>query len=59
MIGHEQAVPPTKRSKHPALMAAVLGAILLSGCETTSAVFDGVGGVFMGAGHDVRRLGNR
>ncbi|WFE75591.1 hypothetical protein [Roseinatronobacter sp. S2] len=59
MIGQEQAVSPAKRSKHPALMAVVLGAVLLTGCETTSAVFDGVGGVFMGAGHDVRRLGNR
>lgn len=40
-----------------ALIGALLGAIMLSGCETTSAVFDGVGGVFMGAGQDVRRIG--
>ena len=37
----------------------ILGALLLSGCETTSAALDGVGGVFVGAGQDVRRLGPR
>ncbi len=39
-----------------ALIGALLGGMVLTGCETTSAVFDGVGGVFMGAGQDVRRL---
>ncbi|PZX42118.1 hypothetical protein LY56_02107 [Roseinatronobacter thiooxidans] len=37
----------------------ILGAFLLTGCETTSAALDGVGGVFVGAGQDVRRLGPR
>lgn len=41
------------------ILALVLGAFVLTGCETTSAVFDGIGGVFMGAGHDVRRIGGR
>ena len=40
-------------------LGMILGVFLLSGCETTSAALDGVGGVFVGAGQDVRRLGPR
>ncbi|MDD7969549.1 hypothetical protein [Roseinatronobacter alkalisoli] len=42
-----------------ALIGALMGAIMLTGCETTSAALDGVGGVFMGAGQDVRRVSGR
>jgi predicted small secreted protein len=40
-------------------LGVILGVFLLSGCETTSAALDGVGGVFVGAGQDVRSLGRR
>ncbi|MGP9789772.1 hypothetical protein [Roseinatronobacter sp. NSM] len=56
MTGHVHRIFHTPRS---ALAAALLGVVLLAGCETTSAVFDGIGGVFMGAGHDVRRVSGR
>ena len=42
-----------------AVFAALLGVMGLAGCETTSAIFDGVGGVFMGAGQDIRSLSGR
>ena len=32
---------------------------VLAACETTSAALDGVGGVFSGAGDDVRSLNRR
>lgn len=38
-------------------LALLVSAVILSGCATTSAALDGVGGVFVGAGEDVRRLG--
>jgi predicted small secreted protein len=38
------------------LLAALLGVTLLSGCQTASAALDGVGGVFIGAGQDVRSV---
>jgi hypothetical protein len=41
------------------LCAVALSVLALTGCETTSAVFDGVGGVFIGAGNDVRSIGGR
>jgi predicted small secreted protein len=41
------------------VLAALLGAMVLSGCNTVSALFDGVGGVFMGAGQDVRSVSGR
>ncbi len=34
----------------------IFAGLLLGACETTSAALDGVGGVFVGAGEDVRRL---
>jgi len=37
-------------------LGMILGVFLLSGCETTSAALDGVGGVFIGAGQDVRSV---
>ncbi|MCC5965673.1 MAG: hypothetical protein JJU24_06005 [Natronohydrobacter sp.] len=40
-------------------LALILAASLLAGCETTSAALDGVGGVFAGAGQDVRSLNRR
>lgn len=40
----------------PYILAVVLASIALAGCETTSAALDGVGGVFLGAGQDVRSL---
>lgn len=40
----------------PTALAVSLSVFLLGGCETTSAALDGVGGVFVGAGQDVRRL---
>lgn len=43
--------------KRSSLLTAILGALLLSGCATTSAVMDGVGGVFIGAGQDIRSVG--
>lgn len=43
--------------RRSALIGAMMGVLVVSGCETTSAVFEGVGGVFMGAGQDVRRIG--
>ena len=45
--------------KRIAMIAAIVGVMALGGCETTSAVFDGIGGVFMGAGQDVRSLTGR
>lgn len=39
--------------------AALCAAVLLAGCETTSAALDGVGGVFAGASDDVRSLNRR
>ena len=47
-----------KPSKIP-LLGIFLFVFLISGCETTSAALDGVGGVFVGAGQDVRSLGRR
>lgn len=44
------------RQQRSALIGALLGVMMLTACETTSAVFDGIGGVFMGAGQDVRSL---
>ena len=41
----------------PAAVTLMLATLALGGCETTSAALDGVGGVFMGAGQDVRRIG--
>jgi predicted small secreted protein len=41
------------------LCAMALSVLVLAGCETTSAALDGVGGVFVGAGNDVRSLGGR
>ncbi len=41
----------------PAAVAVMLATVALTACETTSAALDGVGGVFVGAGQDVRRLG--
>jgi predicted small secreted protein len=38
------------------LILVFMGTMALAGCSTTSAVFDGVGGVFMGAGEDIRSL---
>ncbi|MBB4206696.1 hypothetical protein [Roseinatronobacter bogoriensis] len=38
------------------LLGMILGVFLIAGCETTSAALDGVGGVFVGAGQDVRSL---
>jgi hypothetical protein len=43
--------------KRTHLFAALLGLWALAGCETTSAALDGVGGVFIGAGQDIRRVG--
>ena len=40
----------------PYFLAAMLASATLAGCETTSAALDGVGGVFLGAGQDVRSL---
>lgn len=40
-------------------LAALLGVLALSGCATTSAALDGVGGVFIGAGQDIRSVGPR
>ena len=40
----------------PAAVTLVLATLALGGCETTSAALDGVGGVFVGAGQDVRSL---
>lgn len=41
------------------LYAFLVTAGLLAGCSTTSAALDGVGGVFTGAGQDVRSLNRR
>ncbi|MBR3369258.1 MAG: hypothetical protein IKG52_01360 [Rhodobacteraceae bacterium] len=59
MTGQEHAIPHPPRNTRSTLVAALLGVFVLAGCETTSAVFDGIGGVFMGAGHDVRRVSGR
>ncbi|WP_175546835.1 hypothetical protein [Natronohydrobacter thiooxidans] len=40
-------------------LVLILAASLLAACETTSAALDGVGGVFVGAGQDVRSLNRR
>ena len=40
----------------PYMLLMMLAATTLSACETTSAALDGVGGVFLGAGQDVRSL---
>lgn len=40
----------------PPVLALTFATLLIAGCETTSAALDGVGGVFIGAGQDVRRL---
>jgi predicted small secreted protein len=45
--------------KRATVLAALLGVMVLGGCNTVSAMFDGVGGVFMGAGQDVRSVGGR
>lgn len=41
------------------LVAALLGLLVLAGCETAASAFEGVGGVFEGAGQDIRRVGGR
>lgn len=38
------------------IFALLLSLPLLSGCETTAAALDGVGGVFSGASQDVRGM---
>ncbi len=40
-----------------AVIAVALSALSISGCATTEAALTGVGGIFQGAGEDVRRLG--
>ena len=44
------------RFARPYILLAALTAFMLAGCATTSAALEGVGGVFTGAGEDVRRL---
>ncbi|MGY6548046.1 MAG: hypothetical protein ACXIU7_03450 [Roseinatronobacter sp.] len=51
-----QISPQFKPQPAPLLLAATL---LLAACATTSAALDGVGGVFIGAGEDVRSLNRR
>jgi hypothetical protein len=41
------------------VIAALLGLLFLAGCETSAAAFEGVGGVFAGAGQDIRRVSGR
>jgi predicted small secreted protein len=41
------------------VIAALLGLMVLAGCETTAAAVEGVGGVFNGAGQDIRRVSGR
>ena len=44
------------RFARPYILSLSFAVLVLAGCETTSAALDGVGGVFVGAGQDVRRL---
>ncbi len=46
--------------KRFSLWAALVSVTMLAGgCATTSAVVDGVGGVFIGAGEDIRSVSGR